>query len=53
LVTRFGVIKNEELIFRFVVDKGREEEYFLDICDAKGKSLRQIPVMDIDQIEPI
>lgn len=39
-------------MFRFVVDKSKEEEYFLDICDLKGNSLRQIAVWDIESIEP-
>lgn len=34
-------------------DKSRDEfEYYLDICDYKGKSWKQIPVLDIDSIEP-
>lgn len=34
-------------------DKSREEsEFYLDICDYKGKSWKQIPVLDIDSIEP-
>jgi hypothetical protein len=53
LVTKQSLLKNDELIFRFVADKSRDEEYFLDICDSKGKSLRMIPVADIEQIEPV
>lgn len=55
LVQRQGtLLKNEDLVFRFVVDKGRAEEYFLEICDGKGgKALRQIAVCDIEAIEPI
>ena len=49
---RQGTLKNDDLIFRFILDKSREEEYFLEMCDAKGKALRSIPVEDIEAIEP-
>lgn len=39
-VQRQGTIKNDDYIFRFILDKSRTEEYFLDICDSKGRSLR-------------
>jgi predicted RNase H-like nuclease (RuvC/YqgF family) len=52
LVTRPGIVKNEDLIFRFTHDKSREEDYFLEICDSKGKPLRAIAVCDIEGIEP-
>jgi hypothetical protein len=41
------------VIFRFIIDKSKDEEYFLEICDSKGKSVRQIPVQDIESIEPV
>ncbi len=40
LVQKHGPLKTDDLVFRFVVDKSRDQEYFLDICDSKGKSLR-------------
>lgn len=39
-VQKQGTIKNDDYIFRFILDKSRTEEYFLDICDSKGRSLR-------------
>jgi hypothetical protein len=39
-VQKQGTIKNDDYIFRFVRDKSRTEEYFLEICDSKGKAFR-------------
>lgn len=34
-------------------DSSREDsEYYLDITDSRGKSWKQIPVLDIESIEP-
>lgn len=52
-VTKQGTLRNEEYVFRFIRDKARTEEYFLDICDSKARSLRQIAVTDIQEIDPI
>lgn len=35
------------------MDKSRDEEYFLELCDSKsGKPLRSVAVCDIEEIEP-
>lgn len=39
-VQRQGTLRNEDFIFRYILDKSKTEEYFLEICDSKGKSLR-------------
>ena len=49
---RIGTLKNDDLVFRFIIDKSKEEEYFLEICDLKGTSMRQIAVTDIESIDP-
>lgn len=36
LVQRHGTIKNEDLIFRFIHDKSKDQEYFLEILSQKG-----------------
>ncbi len=36
LVQRQGTIKNEDLIFRFIHDKSKDQEYFLEILSQKG-----------------
>lgn len=47
------IIAKCTLQFRFISDKSKTEEYFLDICDTKGKSWKQIAVIDIESIEPV
>jgi hypothetical protein len=41
------------LIFRFIHDKSKDEEYFLEIATLKGQQVRLIPVSDIEEIEPL
>lgn len=52
-VQKPGPLRNEDLIFRFIHDKSREQEYFLEIANQKGQALRQIAVCDIEEIEPM
>ena len=35
-VQKHGALRNEELVFRFIHDKSREQEYFLEISSQKG-----------------
>ena len=35
-VHKQGALRNEELVFRFIHDKSREQEYFLEISSQKG-----------------
>eukprot|EP00347_Sterkiella_histriomuscorum_P023031 403336221 len=50
---KIGTIKYDDVILRFMYDSSREDcEYFLDISDSRGKSWKQISVIDIDSIEP-
>lgn len=35
-VQRHGGLRNEELVFRFIHDKSKEQEYFLEISSQKG-----------------
>lgn len=37
LVQKQGTIKNDDLIFRFIHDKSKDEEYFLEISTLKGQ----------------
>jgi hypothetical protein len=41
------------LIFRFIHDKSKEQEYFLEIATQKGQVIRLIAVSDIEEIEPL
>ncbi|CDW87673.1 UNKNOWN [Stylonychia lemnae] len=50
---KIGTIKLDEVTFRFACDSSREDsEYYLEILDYRGKSWKQIPVLDIESIEP-
>lgn len=40
LVQKQGTLKNEDLIFRFIHDKSRDPEYFLDISTQKGQIIK-------------
>ena len=39
--------------FQFIVDKTKDEKYFLQISDQNGKQVKLISVIDIESIEPI
>lgn len=48
-----GTIKYDECTFRFMCDRARDDgEYYLEVCDSRGKSWKQIPLLDIESIEP-
>jgi len=47
LVQRQGTLKNDDYIFKFIVDKSKSDEYFLEMSDSRGKPFRLLAVNDI------
>lgn len=53
LVQKQGTLKNDDLVFKFIHDKSKDQEYFLEISTPKGQQVRLIAVSDIEEIEPL
>ena len=52
---KIGTLKYDDVTFRFIYDSSKKDEdceYYLEICDSKGKTWKVISVLDIESIEP-